>query len=78
MSNPHRTAFAIGDAGGIAPELSARVLADRDANGDDLIVFVDLVGGDLPCRDLAKQTVCAHRIRSTAAPSSCNLVSIDS
>ena len=42
MSNPHRTAFAIGDAGGIAPELSARVLADRDANGDDLIVFGDL------------------------------------
>ena len=59
MSNPHRTAFAIGDAGGIAPELSARVLADPDANGDDLIVFGDLrlirqgaeqagVGLDLP------------------------------
>ena len=37
-----RVAMAIGDAGGIGPELAARVLADRDANADDLIVFGDL------------------------------------
>lgn len=36
-----RVAMAIGDAGGIGPELAARVLADRDANADDLIVFGD-------------------------------------
>jgi 4-hydroxythreonine-4-phosphate dehydrogenase len=33
--------MAIGDAGGIGPELAARVLADSCANGGDLIVFGD-------------------------------------
>jgi len=36
-----RVAFAIGDAGGISAELAARVLADADANRDDLIVIGD-------------------------------------
>lgn len=42
MSRKHRVAFAVGDAGGIAPELSARVLADPAANAGDLIVFSDI------------------------------------
>ncbi len=42
MSNLQRMAFAIGDACGIAPELSARVLADPDVNAGDMIVFGDL------------------------------------
>ena len=36
-----RIAMAIGDAGGIGPELAARVLADPQANSHDLIVFGD-------------------------------------
>lgn len=36
-----RIAFAIGDAGGISPELSARVLADAEINTDDMIVIGD-------------------------------------
>lgn len=36
-----RVAMAIGDAGGIGPELAARVLADAKANAGDLIVFGD-------------------------------------
>ncbi len=33
--------MAIGDAGGIGPELASRVLADAEANSGDLIVFGD-------------------------------------
>lgn len=36
-----KVAMAIGDAGGIGPELAARVLADEAANPGDLIVFGD-------------------------------------
>ena len=36
-----RIAFAIGDPAGISPELSARILADQDANRGDLIVIGD-------------------------------------
>ena len=59
MSNPHRTAFAIGDAGGIAPELSARVLADRDANGDDLIVC----DTNFPADSIAAETRAGELLR---------------
>ena len=38
MGERHKIAFAIGDAGGISPELSARVLADESVNRDDMIV----------------------------------------
>ena len=38
---PQKVAMAIGDAGGIGPELAARVLADAEANAGDLIVFGD-------------------------------------
>ncbi|MEX2520391.1 MAG: 4-hydroxythreonine-4-phosphate dehydrogenase PdxA [Paracoccaceae bacterium] len=41
MGEQQRIAFAIGDVGGISPELSARVLADELANLNDLIVFGD-------------------------------------
>lgn len=36
-----KVAMAIGDAGGIGPELAAKVLADESANSGDLIVFGD-------------------------------------
>ena len=38
---PQKVAMAIGDAGGIGPELAARVLADSEVNAGDLIVFGD-------------------------------------
>lgn len=41
MARRQRVAFAIGDAGGISPELAARVLADREANPGDMIVIGD-------------------------------------
>lgn len=41
MNRPVRVAFAVGDAGGISPELTARVLADPEANAGDLIVIGD-------------------------------------
>lgn len=41
MIQEQRVAFAIGDAGGISPELSARVLADAEANRGDMIVIGD-------------------------------------
>ncbi|MSU90255.1 4-hydroxythreonine-4-phosphate dehydrogenase [Rhodobacteraceae bacterium 2CG4] len=41
MIHAPRVAFAIGDAGGISPELSARVLADDEANRGDMIVIGD-------------------------------------
>ncbi len=41
MAGPRRVALAIGDAGGIGPELAARVLADPTANPGDLVVFGD-------------------------------------
>ncbi|WP_218961094.1 4-hydroxythreonine-4-phosphate dehydrogenase PdxA [Ruegeria sediminis] len=41
MKNASRIAFAIGDAGGISPELAARVLADKTANRGDMIVIGD-------------------------------------
>lgn len=41
MIHEHRVAFAIGDAGGISPELSARVIADAEANRGDMIVIGD-------------------------------------
>lgn len=36
-----RIAFALGDAGGISPELSARILSDAAANAGELIVIGD-------------------------------------
>ncbi|WP_227267979.1 4-hydroxythreonine-4-phosphate dehydrogenase PdxA [Roseobacter weihaiensis] len=36
-----RIAFAIGDAGGISPELAARILADEEANKGDMMVIGD-------------------------------------
>lgn len=41
MNQPIRVAFAIGDVGGISPELSARVLADPSCNLGDMIVIGD-------------------------------------
>ncbi|MGY3438846.1 MULTISPECIES: 4-hydroxythreonine-4-phosphate dehydrogenase PdxA [unclassified Marinovum] len=41
MNHQQRVAFAIGDAGGISPELSARVIADAKANQGDMIVIGD-------------------------------------
>lgn len=41
MGEQQRIAFAMGDAGGISPELSARVIADGTANLNDMIVFGD-------------------------------------
>jgi 4-hydroxythreonine-4-phosphate dehydrogenase len=41
MIHQQRVAFAIGDAGGISPELSARVLADPEVNRGDMIVIGD-------------------------------------
>ncbi|MCO6383320.1 4-hydroxythreonine-4-phosphate dehydrogenase PdxA [Oceanicola sp. 502str15] len=41
MIHEQRVAFAIGDAGGISPELSARVIADAQANRGDMIVVGD-------------------------------------
>ena len=41
MAARKRVAFALGDAAGISPELSARVLADAEANLGDLIVIGD-------------------------------------
>lgn len=41
MADIRRVAMAIGDAGGIGPELAARVLADDTANPGDLLVFGD-------------------------------------
>lgn len=41
MIQKPRMAMAIGDGGGIGPELAARVLADDTANPGDLIVFGD-------------------------------------
>jgi 4-hydroxythreonine-4-phosphate dehydrogenase len=41
MIQKPRMALAIGDGGGIGPELAARVLADETANPGDLIVFGD-------------------------------------
>ena len=41
MTHNSRIAFAIGDAGGISPELAARVLADDTANQNDMIVLGD-------------------------------------
>ena len=41
MTQNTRVAFAIGDAGGISPELAAKVLADADANRNDMIVIGD-------------------------------------
>ncbi len=36
-----RVAMAVGDAGGISPELAAKIIADPDANANDLIVLGD-------------------------------------
>lgn len=41
MTQLIRVAFAIGDAGGISPELAAKILADAEANCDDMIVIGD-------------------------------------
>ncbi len=41
MTGSGRVAMAIGDAGGIGPELAARVLADDVANPGDLVIFGD-------------------------------------
>ncbi|MGR3793343.1 4-hydroxythreonine-4-phosphate dehydrogenase PdxA [Vannielia sp. SX4] len=41
MNHQQRVAFAIGDAGGISPELSARVIADAEANRGDMVVIGD-------------------------------------
>lgn len=41
MTNRHRIAFAIGDAGGIGPELAAQILADPVADPGDLLVLGD-------------------------------------
>jgi len=41
MTQNTRVAFAIGDAGGISPELAAKVLADAEANQNDMIVIGD-------------------------------------
>ena len=41
MHQAFRIAFAIGDAGGIGPELAAKVLAETDVNQGDMIVFGD-------------------------------------
>ena len=41
MNQKPRMALAIGDGGGIGPELAARVLADETANPGDLIVYGD-------------------------------------
>ncbi|OSP53793.1 4-hydroxythreonine-4-phosphate dehydrogenase [Pseudoruegeria sp. SK021] len=41
MDHPIKVAFAIGDAGGISPELAAKILADDDANKNDMIVIGD-------------------------------------
>ena len=41
MASGFRVAMAIGDAGGISPELSAKCIADGDANTDDLLVIGD-------------------------------------
>jgi len=36
-----RVALAIGDAGGIGPELAAKIIADVDANANDMIILGD-------------------------------------
>lgn len=41
MIQSRRIAFALGDAGGISPELSARVLADPQVNRGDMVVIGD-------------------------------------
>lgn len=41
MASGLRVALAVGDAGGIGPELAAKVIADADANKDDLVVIGD-------------------------------------
>jgi len=41
MTQPFRVAFAIGDAGGISPELAAKILADSSVNRNDMIVIGD-------------------------------------
>lgn len=41
MTQNTRVAFAIGDAGGISPELAAKVLADDDINRNDMLVIGD-------------------------------------
>ncbi|MDW4499983.1 4-hydroxythreonine-4-phosphate dehydrogenase PdxA [Sulfitobacter sp. D35] len=41
MATLRRVALAIGDVGGIGPELAARVVVDADANPGDLIVIGD-------------------------------------
>ena len=41
MIQSRRIAFALGDAGGISPELSARVLADSQVNRGDMVVIGD-------------------------------------
>nr|WP_321445596.1 4-hydroxythreonine-4-phosphate dehydrogenase PdxA [uncultured Cohaesibacter sp.] len=41
MDKGLRVAMAIGDAGGISPELAAKIIADPDSNADDLMIFAD-------------------------------------
>lgn len=41
MTQTPRVAFAIGDAGGISPELAAKVLAHDDINRNDMLVIGD-------------------------------------
>lgn len=41
MASGLRVAMAIGDAGGIGPELAAKIIADPNANNGDLIVIGD-------------------------------------
>jgi len=41
MAESIRVAFAIGDAGGISPELAAKILADTDVNRGDMMVIGD-------------------------------------
>ncbi|WP_340107376.1 4-hydroxythreonine-4-phosphate dehydrogenase PdxA [Pikeienuella sp. HZG-20] len=67
MGERHKIAFAIGDAGGISPELSARVLADESVNRDDMIVFGDRRLLDLGARQ-ADVTLDIPTISATSAP----------
>ncbi len=51
MNRKLRIAFAIGDAGGISPELTAGILADPEANLNDLMVIGDRRLLELGARD---------------------------
>ncbi|SNY91019.1 4-hydroxythreonine-4-phosphate dehydrogenase [Cohaesibacter sp. ES.047] len=41
MDKRLRVAMAVGDVGGISPELAAKIVADPSANADDLMIFAD-------------------------------------